>query len=238
MSSLFFLVTSTARHILSKGHSFFLPVDCMMAVRKDWGLKKPDSQTAAGMEKSDVQVSSSYKYSICMCDSFHLWVIYKTHFLMQLNFTVFLLKSLCFVITKITHGLPGPMWKCNCPLNQITGCATNCNQVFVITGNKSFTPIVKGGFNSSTIHGSNNYGRSSRSWSSCRPSYYQHHAWLFIQCSFYELLWSFYTRCNKTHTFQKVSPQNICPKALGIIRRFFVCETSLCVLFCQQWLLP
>ncbi len=36
-----------------------------------------------------------------------------------------------------------------------------------------------------------------------------------------------------------ISPQNICPKVLGIIKIFFgKCERSLCVLFGQQWLLP
>lgn len=63
MSSLFFLVTSTDRHILSSGHSFFLAMDCMMAVRKDWGLKKPASHTVVGRAKSVVQASSSWKES-------------------------------------------------------------------------------------------------------------------------------------------------------------------------------
>ena len=54
-----FLVTSQVRHILSRGNSFFLAVLCMMAVRNDWGLKKPDSQTEEGKLKSDVQPSSS-----------------------------------------------------------------------------------------------------------------------------------------------------------------------------------
>ncbi len=68
--------------------------------------------------------------------------------------------------------------------------------------------------------------------------------WLLVWCSFYEMLCWFYARCNGTHTFQTVqlchiSPQNICPKVLGIIKIFFVkCETSLCVLFGEQWLLP
>lgn len=60
MSSRFFLVTSTDRHILSSGHSFFLAMDCMMAVRKDWGLKKPASHTVVGRAKSVVQASSSW----------------------------------------------------------------------------------------------------------------------------------------------------------------------------------
>ena len=33
---------------------------CMMAVRKDWGLKKPESQTEAGKLKSEVHDSSSF----------------------------------------------------------------------------------------------------------------------------------------------------------------------------------
>ncbi len=38
--------------------------------------------------------------------------------------------------------------------------------------------------------------------------------------------------------FCRISPQIICPKVLGIIKIFFCkCETSLCVLFGQQWLL-
>ncbi len=53
----------------------------------------------------------------------------------------------------------------------------------------------------------------------------------------------FYARFNthlpKTFNFCCVSPQNICPKVLGIIKIFFgKCETRLCVLFGQQWLLP
>ena len=56
-SSLIFLVTSHMRHIWSRGSSFFLAVLCMMAVRKDWGLKKPGSQTEEGRLKSEVQLS-------------------------------------------------------------------------------------------------------------------------------------------------------------------------------------
>lgn len=59
MSSRFFLVTSTDKHILSRGHSFFLAMDCMMAVRNDWGLKNPASHTVVGRAKSVVQASSS-----------------------------------------------------------------------------------------------------------------------------------------------------------------------------------
>ena len=40
-SSFIFFVTSQANDILSKGNSFFLAVLCMIAVRKDWGLKNP-----------------------------------------------------------------------------------------------------------------------------------------------------------------------------------------------------
>ncbi len=44
---------------------------------------------------------------------------------------------------------------------------------------------------------------------------------------------------SKKFNFCLISPQNICPKFLGIIKIFFgKCETSLCVLFGQQWLLP
>ena len=57
------LVTSQVRHILSSGSSFFRAVLCMMAVRKDWGLKKPGSQTEEGRLKSDVQLSVIYQFS-------------------------------------------------------------------------------------------------------------------------------------------------------------------------------
>ena len=36
-------------------------MDCMIAVRKDWGLKNPASHTVAGSTKSVVQTSSSWK---------------------------------------------------------------------------------------------------------------------------------------------------------------------------------
>lgn len=49
----------TCKAILSKGHSFFLAMDCSIAVRKDWGLKKPDSHTTLGRQKSEVQLSNS-----------------------------------------------------------------------------------------------------------------------------------------------------------------------------------
>ena len=58
-SLVIFLVTSRMRHILSRGSSFFLAVLCMMAVRKDCGLKKPGSQTERGRVKSLVQPCNS-----------------------------------------------------------------------------------------------------------------------------------------------------------------------------------
>ncbi len=51
-------------------------------------------------------------------------------------------------------------------------------------------------------------------------------------------------RCNRTHTFQKVQllshqSTKYLPKSLGDNQDIFgKCETSLCVLFGQQWLLP
>ncbi len=74
-----------------------------------------------------------------------------------------------------------------------------------------------------------------------RPS---HHVWLLVWCSFYEILCWFYSRCkhrpSKKFNFCLIIPQNICPKVLGIILGIFFgkCETRLCVLFGQQWLLP
>ncbi len=44
---------------------------------------------------------------------------------------------------------------------------------------------------------------------------------------------------SKKFNFCLISPQNICPKALGIFNIYFgKCETSLFVIFGQQWLLP
>ena len=63
ISSRAFFVTSHCRHILSSGHSFFLAICCIIAVKNDCGLKKPANQTAAGSWKSDVQVSSSFTRS-------------------------------------------------------------------------------------------------------------------------------------------------------------------------------
>lgn len=47
-SSFCFFVTSHCRHILSRGSSFLRAVDCIIAVRKDCGLKKPDNHTDDG----------------------------------------------------------------------------------------------------------------------------------------------------------------------------------------------
>ncbi len=63
-------------------------------------------------------------------------------------------------------------------------------------------------------------------------------------CSFYEIMWCFMPavmghRSYTMFNFCCISPQNICPKVLGIIKIVFgKCETSLCVLAGQQWLLP
>ncbi len=61
--------------------------------------------------------------------------------------------------------------------------------------------------------------------SSPRPSHYHHHVWLLVWCSFYEMLCWFYARCNghtpsKKFNLCRISPQNICPKFLGIIKIF------------------
>ncbi len=76
-----------------------------------------------------------------------------------------------------------------------------------------------------------------------RPSRYHHHVWLLVWFSSYEMLCMYtpdVTRDappKKLH-FCLISPQNICPKVLGIIKIFFgKCETNLCVLFGQRWLL-
>ncbi len=80
--------------------------------------------------------------------------------------------------------------------------------------------------------------------SSPRPSHYHHHVWLLVWCSFYEMLCCFDAKCNGTHTFQKVKllshqSTEYLPKSLGDNQDIFgKCETSLCVLFGQQWLLP
>ncbi len=73
--------------------------------------------------------------------------------------------------------------------------------------------------------------------SSPRPSHCHHHLWLLVWCSFYEMLWWFYARCNGTHTpskkfnFCRISPEYL-PKSLGDNQDSFgKCETSLCVFF-------
>ena len=58
-SSLFFFVTSHAKDILSKGSSFFLAVLCIIAVRKDCGLKKPknmNSSLRVKISKNNIQM--------------------------------------------------------------------------------------------------------------------------------------------------------------------------------------
>ncbi len=66
------------------------------------------------------------------------------------------------------------------------------------------------------------------------------HCWYDV---LYEMLCWFYTRCNRTHTFQKVQlllhqSTEYLLKSLGDNQDIFVkCETRLCVLFGQQWLL-
>ncbi len=79
--------------------------------------------------------------------------------------------------------------------------------------------------------------------SSPRPSHYHHHVWLLAWCSFYEMVGFMQDVTghtpSKKFNFCLISPQNIRPKVLGIIKIFFgKCEMSLCVLFGQQWLLP
>ncbi len=97
------------------------------------------------------------------------------------------------------------------------------------------------------IHGSINYGKSSRSWS-CKAAPDHHTTTSMFDC-WYDVL---FMKCcvgftpdvtghtpSKKFNFCLISPQNICPKVLGIIKIFFgKCEMSLCVLFGQQWLLP
>ncbi len=93
------------------------------------------------------------------------------------------------------------------------------------------------------IHGSINYGKSSRS-SSCKAApdhrttttcWYDVH--FMKSCAGYMPDITGHTPSKKFNFC--LSPQNICPKVLGIIKMFFgKCETSLCVLFGQQWLLP
>ncbi len=76
--------------------------------------------------------------------------------------------------------------------------------------------------------------------SSPRPSHYHHHVWLLVWCSFYEMLCFGLCGCTpdvtghtpfKKFNFCLISPQNICPKVLRIIKIFLFgkCETSFCV---------
>ncbi len=79
--------------------------------------------------------------------------------------------------------------------------------------------------------------------SSPRPSHYHHHVWLLAWRSFYEMVGFMQDVTghtpSKKFNFCLISPQNISPKVLGIIKIFVgKCEMSLCVLFGQQWLLP
>ncbi len=73
---------------------------------------------------------------------------------------------------------------------------------------------------------------------------HHHHVWLLVWCSFDEMLCWFFIRCNGTRTFKKVKLlvhqfTEYLSKILGIIKIFLAkCETSLCVLLSQQWLLP
>ncbi len=78
-----------------------------------------------------------------------------------------------------------------------------------------------------------------------RPSHYHHHVWLLVWCClFFKCCVGFAPDVTKHASSKKfnfclISPQNICPKVLGIIKIFFgKCEMSFCVLFGQQWLLP
>lgn len=79
------------------------------------------------------------------------------------------------------------------------------------------------------------------------PSQCHDHVWLFIWCSFLLNAHQFYTTYDgiqnfkSTFSFCLVTPYNIFSKVLGVIKMFFVCdisETSLCVLFSQQWFSP
>ena len=71
-SSLFFLVTSHAKDILSKGSSFFLAVLCIIAVRKDCGLKKPKNMNQS-LKVQSLKTSRSYlqKYVRAMGKSYY-----------------------------------------------------------------------------------------------------------------------------------------------------------------------
>ncbi len=80
---------------------------------------------------------------------------------------------------------------------------------------------------------------------SCPRLPHYHHVWLLVWCSFYMKWCVGFTPDVIGHTpskkfnFCHISPQNIWPKVLGIIKIYFgKCEMRLCVLFDQQWILP
>ncbi len=71
--------------------------------------------------------------------------------------------------------------------------------------------------------------------SSLRSSHY-HHVWLLVWCSFYEILCWFYTRCNGTHTFQKVQllshqSTEYLPKSLGDNQDIFLANVRRAFVF-------
>ncbi len=72
--------------------------------------------------------------------------------------------------------------------------------------------------------------------------YYHHVCWydvLFIKCCVSFIPDVTGHTPSKKLNFCLISPQNIYPKVLGIIKNIFgKYEMSLCVLFGQQWLLP
>ncbi len=93
------------------------------------------------------------------------------------------------------------------------------------------------------IHGPINYGNSSRS-SNCKAAPGHHNTTTIFDCC-YDVLFIKYCvgfipdvmghAHSKKFNFCLISPQNIFPKALEIIKMIFVkCKTSLCVLFGQQ----
>ncbi len=78
--------------------------------------------------------------------------------------------------------------------------------------------------------------------SSPRPSHYHHHVWLLYDVLFMKCVGFMPDvtghKPSKNVNFCSISPQNICPKFLGKIKIFLdKCETSLCIIFGQQWLL-
>ncbi len=91
------------------------------------------------------------------------------------------------------------------------------------------------------IHGSINYGKSSRSWS-CKAAPDHHTTTTMFDC-WYDVL---FMKCcvgftpdvtghtpSKKFNFCLISPQNICPKVLGIIKIFFWQMWD--ALFCSFW---